>query len=380
MRLLMAVGGGGHFAPALAVVQSLKKKRNTILMVGRKYSLEGDKAISFEYHLARKNKINFKPIASARLQRKFTRYTLLSILKLPWGFLRSYSIIRSFKPNVTLCFGGYISFPVAVCSFLMGIPVVVHEQTLEAGLSNRIVSIFAKKACISWKSSRKFFPGQKTVLTGNPIRKFKIKSLNSVLGKNVFKDTDRDLPLLYITGGSLGSHVINEAVAGCLDELLEGYRIIHQTGDSKKYRDFDRLSKLKQGFKLKKQERYYLTKFIDASDIGSILEKADLVVSRSGINTVTEILYFGSPAILIPLPFSQKNEQMKNSDFLKRAGLAEIILQKDLSSDVLKNKISEMIARKEDASKNVKEAKKLLKPESAPDIVDVLEQVGQHKT
>ncbi len=379
MRLLIAVGGGGHFAPALALIQSLRKKRNLVLLVGRKYSMEGDKAISFEYQSAKRNKINFKPIVSGRVQRKFTRYTILSILKLPHGFIQSYFIIRKFKPNVVLSFGGYISFPVAVCSFLMGIPVVVHEQTLEAGLSNRIVSFMARKVCISWKSSRKFFKKEKTILTGNPIRNFKIKSLRTVLGSNFLEESQyKDFPLLYITGGSLGSHAINEAVEGCIEELLEKCRVIHQTGDSQKYKDYDKLSNLRTELRQDKKDKYYITKFIDSSYVGSVLEKADLVITRSGINTITELLYFGKPAITIPLPFAQKDEQVKNANFFKKTGLGEIILQKDLSSYILKNKIFEMLANKQTYLNSAASARKFTSSDSAQNIIDVLEGVASN--
>lgn len=379
MRLLVAVGGGGHFAPALALIQSMRKRRNSVLLVGRKYSMEGDRAISFEYQSARKNKINFKQITSGRLQRRFTRYTLLSILKIPYGFVQSYLIIRKFKPEVVLSFGGYVSFPIAVCAFLMGIPIVVHEQTLEAGLSNRVVSLLAKKVCISWKSSRRFFQKSKIVRTGNPIRKFKIKSLKTALGKNHLEDKEfKEFPLLYITGGSLGSHVINEAVKESLIELLESFRIIHQTGDSRKYNDFDKLSFLRAGMPEGLKGRYFPTKFVDSAYVGSVLSDADLVVTRSGINTITELMYFGKPTIAIPLPHSQKDEQVKNANFLKETGLGEVISQKDLSGVSLKNKIFELLLRKNEYLVASAKAKEIIVQDSAQKIVDVLTDVISH--
>ncbi len=376
MRLLVAVGGGGHFAPALALTQTLRKKRNAVLLVGRKYSIEGDRTLSFEYQSARKNKINFKPIISGRLQRQFTRYTLLSLLKIPYGFIQSYLIVRKFKPDVVLSFGGYVSFPVALCAFFLGIPVVVHEQTLEAGLSNRIVSILAKKVCISWRSSAKFFQRAKTVRTGNPIRKFKIKPLKTALGQNCLEDKEyKDFPLLYITGGSLGSHAINQTVKECIEDLLGKFRVIHQTGNSKKYIDFDILSNLRAGLKQEQKDRYFIAKFIDSAYVGSVLYRADLIIARSGINTITELLYFGKPTIVIPLPFSQKNEQVKNAFFLKEMGLGEVLLQKDLSGITLKNKIFELFANRKSYLTNFAKAKEAIIQEAAQNIVNVLEKV-----
>ena len=140
------------------------------------------------------------------------------------------------------------------------------------------------------------------------------------------------MPTIYITGGSSGSHFINLLVEGIIKELLERYIVIHQTGDAQEFRDFDRLTKIRQSLPLKLRERYEILKFVDPSEVGEILNRVSLVVSRSGMNIVTELIYFGKPGLLIPLPFSQNNEQLKNALFLKSLGLAEVFYQDTLDS------------------------------------------------
>lgn len=331
---------GGHLSPALAIIEALPKDIR-VLFIGRRFSFEGDKALSLEYKTISSQKIPFASISAGRLQRKFTKYTIFSLLKIPYGIVQSFSILRVFKPDVVLGFGGFLSLPVIFSAYILRIPIVVHEQTFEAGLANRIASFFAKKICISWESSREFFPKNKTVLTGNPLRKFEIRSANwrtkfEIINKN------QNLPVIYITGGSSGSHFINTLVEGCIEELLKQFILIHQTGDAQEYHDFDRLNNIRESLPSMLKTRYMLTKFINPQDIGSVLQKAKLVVGRAGINTITELIYFNKPATLIPISFGQNNEQLKNALFFKGLGLGEAKDQNSLDSTKFLQKVKEM--------------------------------------
>ncbi len=363
---------GGHLSPALSVIEKLPKTSQA-LFIGRKYVFEGDKALSLEYKTIQSLKTPFVNLTTGRLQRKFTKHTIPSLLKLPYGFAQSMLTLKKFQPDVVLSFGGYLSFPVVLAAFLLRIPIVIHEQTLEAGLANKILSVFASKICISWESSRKFFPKDKVVLTGNPVREFKIKNLK-------FKIKD-DSPTIYITGGSSGSHFINSLVASNLTKILEKFNIIHQTGESFKYEDFSRLEKLKASLPKELQERYMLAKFIDPSLVGGILQKADVVISRAGINTITELIFFGVPSLLIPLPFSQRQEQMKNALFLKTKGCAEIFEQKDDSAkqNIFLSKLFNMFEDINKYRENLRNISKLVNTDAAKKIINVLEYAKKKK-
>jgi UDP-N-acetylglucosamine--N-acetylmuramyl-(pentapeptide) pyrophosphoryl-undecaprenol N-acetylglucosamine transferase len=325
---------GGHLAPALSVIEALPKDTD-ILFVGRKYALEGDSALSLEYKTITSLKIPFVGLNTGRLQRKMTEYTLLSLLKLPFGVIKSFLILAKFRPDIVVGFGGYVSIPVIFCAFLLRIPVIIHEQTMEVGLANKIASFFAKKICISWDSSRKHFPKDKVVWTGNPMRKFRVSDTKFLIFNN-------KLPIILVAGGSSGSHAINVLMEGIVGELLTKYNVIHQVGDSQKYRDFDRLEKLRRNLPEQLRENYILQKLIDPSAIGDLFNLSSLVISRSGVNTVTELVHFEKPSILIPLPFSQYDEQLRNAQFLEKIGLGIVLKQSELNEKKLLKVIYKM--------------------------------------
>ena len=169
MKVLIAVGGGGHFSPALAVIKQMPKDWD-VLLVGRKHTFEGDSALSLEYQTAQRLGLQFETITTGRLQRKLTRHTFSSLVKMPVGMAQAKKILAKYKPDVVLSFGGYISVPVVLAAAIQRLPIIIHEQTLQAGLANKIAARFAAKICISWEESAKFFPRSKVILTGNPLR------------------------------------------------------------------------------------------------------------------------------------------------------------------------------------------------------------------
>jgi len=375
-KLLIASGGGGHFSPALSVIEKLPKDTE-VLVVGRKHSFEGDQAFSLEYLTTKSLGIPFASITTARLQRKVTIHTIFSLLKFPVGLIQSYKIVRDYKPQLILSFGGYISIPIILVGSIMRIPVVIHEQTLGAGLSNKIASFFAKKICISFENSRKFFPANKTVLTGNPIKK--LESKNSKLKDKVEKLGSR-LPVIFVTGGSGGAHAINVLIEQMLEKLLDNYIVIHQTGDAKQFGDFERLQNASQNFPKDKKARYFVEKFIQPDEFGSILSISNLVVCRSGMNTITELISSATPALAIPLPFSQGDEQLHNAQFLKELGLGDFLIQKDLQPELLEEKISDMLRNESEYREHAKSAKNLLPKNAAENVLAVINEYLHEKS
>ncbi|MBI2031172.1 MAG: UDP-N-acetylglucosamine--N-acetylmuramyl-(pentapeptide) pyrophosphoryl-undecaprenol N-acetylglucosamine transferase [Candidatus Levybacteria bacterium] len=359
MRIIII---GGHLSPALSVVEELKGK-NEILFIGRKKTFEADPAESLEYKMMKELNIPFALLSTGRFQRKFTKHTIPSLFKLVPGFISAFMVLHKFKPDIILGFGGYLQIPIVFASSFLNIPVVIHEQTLEAGLANKICSFIAKKICISWEASRKFFPKEKTILTGNPVRKI---FSNSPLVKN-------ELPLVYITGGSSGSHFINTLIEDCISMLLKNFRIIHQAGDAKEFNDFERLSALKEKLDKNLQMNYEIKKFIaDDHELIKIYQEAQIIVSRAGINTVTELIYLKKPAILIPIPFSQKDEQNKNALFLKKLGLGEVLNQEEASPRRLLHVLGEIKENINNYKIKDSEYKKVVKKNAASEIIKVL--------
>ncbi len=329
---------GGHLGPALALLDSIPSDWR-VVFIGRKHVFEGDGGLSLEYQTVTKKNIPFYSLTSGRLQRKVTGRTIASLPKIPLGYMQALHILRTQKPDIVVGFGGYLSLAACLAAKTLGIPVFIHEQTLRAGLANRIVGKFAKKICISWETSRRYFPAHKTILTGNLLRKAVV---DSVL---LFKkpNTAAKNPSLYITGGSSGAHAVNLLVEKTLGKLLETYSIVHQTGDALEFGDYQRLLKKKESLPNERKKRYTIQKFTDPSDIGATYRDADLVISRSGANTMTELLVMKKPCLLIPLPHGQRGEQIENAVFLKEKGLATVLHQEYATSESFISSIDDMV-------------------------------------
>lgn len=368
MKLIIV---GGHVSPALAVLDALPKDVQ-VCFVGRKKIFEGDAGESLEYKEVKKRTVLFENLVTGRLQRSMTRHTIPSLLKLPVGVIHAITILKRFRPDVVLIFGGYLGLPVGIAARILRVPIVLHEQTLEAGLTNKLLAPHAKMICISWEQSQAFFPRQKTVLTGIPMRK---------TGETVFPEsisfTSRlhKFPLVYVTGGSGGSHPINTLIAGCLKDLLEKTRVIHQTGDAKQFQDFEHMNLLKNELPVSLQERYKVVKFIDPAILPLVYKHVSLVVGRSGMNTVSELIVHKVPALLIPLPHAQGNEQFKNAVFFVSLGLGEVVDQEALTLEKLSQKILSIL-NNTDAYKNAN-VKDVIPSDAAEKIIKILYHVTE---
>jgi UDP-N-acetylglucosamine--N-acetylmuramyl-(pentapeptide) pyrophosphoryl-undecaprenol N-acetylglucosamine transferase len=363
MKILIT---GSHLTPALAVIEELKKHKDIeLLYVGRKTTREGDPSPSVESQIVPTLGIKYISLTTGRLQRSFTRYTIPSLLKIPFGFIQSIFIILNEKPDVILSFGGYVAVPIIIVAWLLNIPIMIHEQTLVSGLANTISSWFASKIAVSFDKKYEF-PRHKVLITGNPLRKELLDSTTKVSDREVaeiIRLSKKDKkPLLLVTGGNQGSHIINQSVGEILEKLTDLFCIVQQTGDSK-FKDFEALESQKKA--LKHTSRYVVKKWIDASDMAALFRSVDLVVSRAGANTLLELAYFGIPTLLIPIPYISRNEQNVNARFFAEKGLAHVLEQESLSGATLLKRLDDMSKRLEDLKKNAQGARDLVIPDAA---------------
>jgi len=363
---------GGHLTPALAVIEELQKRNWEIIFIGRKHAAEGDKTLSVESEIIPKMGIPFFPLWAGRIQRQFTRWTISALLRLPFGFFQAFFYLCRFRPNGVLSFGGYLSAPVVFSAWLLKIPVVTHEQTTVKGLATKFNSLFAQKIAVSWPISLKQFPQNKVVLTGNPIRKETFKVDEKIWRVLNF---ERDLPVIFVTGGNQGSHTINMVLGEIIPQLVKIANVFHQCGHLNVLGDFEKLEKIRANLPPKLKLRYHVKKYLNAEEMGTLLNKADLIVSRAGANTITELAALGKPCILIPLPWLYQNEQAKNARLLAQVGIAEVLLQEDLSGENLLHFIGKMLANISFYRKNSTLAKKMVKLEAAKKIADLIEEV-----
>lgn len=357
MKILVT---GAHFTTALAVIEELLKQPGVeIVYVGRKTTREGDPSPSAESQILPKRGVKFIPLITGRLQRSLTIYTIPSLLKIPIGLFQSLLIILSEKPDVVVSFGGYVALPLVIVAWLLSIPILIHEQTLVTGLSNKISSYFADKIAVSFSANHSF-NRQKTFLSGNPLRKefLEPKVWDWVdLSLWIIDKAKKDkLPVILVTGGNQGSHILNLALEQTLDNLLKIACVIHQTGDSK-YRDFERLEP-------KQNDRYLVRKFF-YEDMPTILIKADLVVSRAGINILTELAYLGKPTLVVPIPYLFADEQNKNAQYFEKLGLVKILPQSKLTGKSLLTNIKVMLKNLDFLNKQAKDAKASVIPAAA---------------
>ncbi len=368
MKKKKIVISGGHLTPALAVIEELQKRGDwQIFYFGRPYSTEGDKTPSLESKIIRQKGIKFIPINFGRIQHKFTRYTLLSFLRIPYGFILTFYYLFRLKPDLVLSFGSYVGVTVSFWAWLLAIPVAIHEQTTVFGLANKITSFWAKKIFVSWPKTRKYLSKEKMILTGNPLRQ-EVFLFNQGIW-NAFK-LDSKLPLILVTGGNQGSHRINLAVEAILERILSKYNLCHLTGHLQIFNDFKRLSEKKKELPINLKNRYLLKEYF-TEEWGTILKKADLVVSRAGINTISELLTLGKPQLLIPIPWLPGDEQTKNAQMIKKMGLGEILSQDNLTPESLLEKIESMMKN----LKKYQQKPNLANRQAARKIVDELEKM-----
>ncbi|HUW24291.1 MAG TPA: UDP-N-acetylglucosamine--N-acetylmuramyl-(pentapeptide) pyrophosphoryl-undecaprenol N-acetylglucosamine transferase [Patescibacteria group bacterium] len=315
---------GGHHNSALVVAEGLREKGHQVFWFGHKYSMIGDENPSAEYLEVTQKGFPFTEIKAGKFQPRYQFWS--NLLRIPLGFWQSFVGLKKIKPDLIFSFGGYLALPVAYSGWLLGIPVVTHEQTTVSGWANKMIAKIAKKVFITYPSSSKYFPQEKVVVTGLPIRREILKK-----GKKLFQNAKKTI---YITGGKQGAHVINEAVFAILPQLLERFNVIHQCGSTTLFNDIKKAREIKENLG-DKGEDYLVKEYFFEDEIGSVFRTADFIISRAGAHTVYELLALKKPAILIPIPWASGNEQEENAKVLVAAGLGIILPQKDLEAGKL---------------------------------------------
>jgi UDP-N-acetylglucosamine--N-acetylmuramyl-(pentapeptide) pyrophosphoryl-undecaprenol N-acetylglucosamine transferase len=316
---------GGHAATTgIATIEEIKKRLHDakIFWIGSKTAISGSNTMTTEYKIYPSMGVKYFSITAGKLQTKFTRYTIPLLLKIPVGLIQALYLVLKIRPNVTLSFGGFSSFPVVFWSWLLRIPVILHEQTAVAGRASISESFFSRKIALGHGESRKFFPHNNIILTGNPL-------VSSILSVSPASNLKAPYSIL-VMGGSRGSEFINEEIIKIAPELTKKYKIVHITGE----RDFEKYKKLEN-------DNYHVISFVDPRRMFEYYKKSDLIIARSGANTVSEIMYIKRPAILIPLPKTFLDEQVKNAKLAEEFGIAKVIEEKEVDSKFLLEMIDE---------------------------------------
>jgi len=336
-------GSGGHISSAKAIIDALDEKfilnDNNFLYVGSDLGREKEKpGFSLEMKIFKDEWFNQKYIRGGKLQRRFSIRALFLLLRTILSFLDSFKVIKEFKPDIVISTGGFVSVPICSVAKIYKARIYLHEQTATVGLSNKIVAKFAEKIFIAYPSSTKYFPEEKVIHTGNLVRREVFENVGrGGITESVKKMIihQEDLPIIYVSGGSFGSHIINNVIKESLLLLLQDYQLILQTGDSKITNDYQLLCLEKEKLSNDLKERLVVTKYIGNEQIGFVLNNTDLFIGRAGANTVYELGLLRIPSILIPIPWVTHNEQMENAKVLESIGLARIINEGELTPEKL---------------------------------------------
>jgi UDP-N-acetylglucosamine--N-acetylmuramyl-(pentapeptide) pyrophosphoryl-undecaprenol N-acetylglucosamine transferase len=328
---------GGHHNSALVVVKELSRQGNRIIWFGHKHTMWRAKNVSAEYKEVTKAELEFVNLFAGKF---YNISNPLRLAKIPLGFLHALFLLIKYKPALIFSFGGYLAVPTVICGWLLGIPCVTHEQTIRAGKANQLISWFCKKIFLTWEESEKYFSKDKTYITGLPLR----SEFNKV--EQCLVDFKNSKSTLLVLGGKQGSHTINQAVGKYLEQILEKYNVIHQTGDNLQTKDFHKLMKKKKQLSKNQQQNYLIKPYFFAGEIVKAYHSADIVVCRSGAHTIYELMFLGKPALLIPYPWAYNNEQAANAKKYKKIGAAEILEQEN---------INKLFIRVEELHKNLKQ-------------------------
>ncbi|MCX6792244.1 MAG: UDP-N-acetylglucosamine--N-acetylmuramyl-(pentapeptide) pyrophosphoryl-undecaprenol N-acetylglucosamine transferase [Candidatus Gottesmanbacteria bacterium] len=321
---------GGHITPALAVIDALKDDVS-IVFIGRKYAMEGSRTPSFEYRLITEKGIKFISITAGRLQRQMTVRTIPSLLKIPVGCIQALWYCSRERPSLIMSFGGYVALPTALAGWLCRIPVITHEQTLVAGLANRIIGRIAARVCVTFPETVGHFPEGKAVYTGLPMR----EELFTPPKKTPFPVDGEHYPMIYVTGGGTGARSLNRLLFPVLPSLLAHYTIIHQVGDT----SLSEAQKIYAVLPNEYKDRYIVESYLSTPTLSWVLSHASLVLGRSGANTVMELAALGKAALFVPLPWSAGGEQQENAAWLVSHGGAVVLTQRTLTPQLLKREI-----------------------------------------
>jgi UDP-N-acetylglucosamine--N-acetylmuramyl-(pentapeptide) pyrophosphoryl-undecaprenol N-acetylglucosamine transferase len=330
IRLLLTGGGtGGHLFPAIATAQEFQRRLpgTEVLFVGTRRKMDSGSLEAYGFAS--------RSIVSYGVKGKNIVQLLKAVAALPLSYVQAVAILRQFRPDIVFGVGGYVTGPVVAAAKSIGIPTIIHEQNSVPGLANRKLGKIVDRICLSLPGSGQYFPREKTVHTGNPVRK---KILDLLTGDHPGKESRK--PTMLVLGGSQGASGVNrlvmEAFLSPEYNLSSRLNLIHQTGE----RD---LKMVIDGYK-KAGVRVNVKPFFTRME--KVYERADFLVSRAGATTLSEIAVLGKPAVLIPYPYAADDHQTKNAEFYVEGGGAVMYREKDLSGSLLASCIVELVSDK----------------------------------
>ena len=352
LRIAIAGGGtGGHLFPGLAIAQEFtaRNKRNRIVFISTGNPLERSVLGRTDFPL--------ETITAEGIKGRGIWNQARSALKIPKGIIEAWRILKTYKPDLTVGLGSYSAGPVVMGAWLLRTKIVLHEQNILPGITNRILAPFADRIYVSFDDTRARFAPHKIRLTGNPVRK---ELLNNHSAEAAAPGLEKFCVL--IIGGSQGAHRINTTLVEALGHLThkDGLFFIHQTGAADEpmvaeaYRHQNVAARVQAFFR----------------QMGPLYKQADLIICRAGATTVAEVTAMGKAVIFVPFPFAADDHQTLNAATLADRGAAELVHEKELRADALAQKIEYYASHPEALETMAAKAAQLGHPAAAKKIVD----------
>ena len=339
-KFIISGGGtGGHIYPAIAIANEIKSRypKADILFVGASDKMEMQKVPEAGYPI--------KGLWIAGIQRKLTLQNAMFPLKLASSLMKSFGIIKSFKPDVVVGTGGFASGAVLKVASMIGIPTVIQEQNSYPGITNKLLSKKASKICVAYEKLERFFPKEKMILTGNPVRQDLLSVNDKRQEAQEYFKLDASKKTVLILGGSLGARRINQLISKEIDWFLsQGVQIIWQCG--KLYFEEYKYFNDKDGVQV--------LSFIDRMDL--VYAAADVVISRSGASSVSELCLVGKPVVFIPSPNVAEDHQTKNAQAIVDKHGAILLKEKELDEqfEVVFEALLNDVGKQQSLSENIK--------------------------
>ena len=349
MRVVISAGGtGGHIYPALAIINKIKEKEpnSEFLYIGTHNRMEKD--------IVPKYNIPFRTIEVYGFNRKQIFKNFKTIKCLIKAKKECKRLIKEFNPDIVIGVGGYVTVPVISAAHKLGIKTFIHEQNSVAGKANLSMSKIVDSIGVSFKSSMNEFPKDKTIFTGNPCGEDALKVIPAK--KSEFKLSENKKLVLFVMG-SLGATRVNEFLVSTMKLFNnKNYEILYVTGN----KDYDNI--IKEKF----PDNVHVVPYVDG--LSRIMKKTDLIVTRAGASTLSEIIALDIPSILIPSPYVPNNHQYKNALDLVNVDAALLIEEKDLKGDIIVRTIDSIITD-DKRLKSMKNNLKSLKVDNSADLI-----------
>jgi len=365
MKLLFTGGGtAGHIFPIIAVVREIKKK----------YPYEGFEFFylgprdKFAKELLSQEGIEIKTVFAGKIRRYFSPLNIIDFFKFLIGIFQAFYHIFVISPDLIFSKGGYGSLPAVLAGWMLSTPIFLQESDVSPGLANRIAGKLALEIFTAFSIKKtEYFPAKKMLSVGNPIRE-EILQGSEKEAKKIF-NLSGEKPVIMILGGSQGAQRVNEQLLSILPEILSKFEIIHQTGKAnfgqmKKEADFILSEDLKK--------YYHLTPFLNENELIHGYQAADLIISRAGSGAIFEIAAVGKPSILIPLPESAQNHQIKNAYTFAESGATIVIEETNFKPHFILERIKYLFSQPAILEEMGQRAKEFSRPQASRIVAEYL--------